>query len=138
MRDRAALVASLDAAGVRCEVGPVLALAGFRPVCVDRIGGLHERRKRSASGSLEVAANLIPACNPCNGAVETIGAATLRAATGAALVVREGDEEWDALGVRAPASPVEVVVCRRCGEARVTAVEVSGSACCPRCLQPIA
>lgn len=98
--DRRPRIEAIVAAGVGCLIGPLLADAGFDGVCTARVEGLHERRKRSAGGSLVNPANLIPACNRCNGWVE--GNPWLaRDLFGDQLVVREGDVEWDALGVRA-------------------------------------
>lgn len=102
MRDvRAPAVKALVEAGEPCRIGPLLAEAEVSPlpVCAGRVQGLHERRKRSAGGSLTNPANLIPACNACNGWVED-EPALARDLFGAALVVREGDVEWEALGRR--------------------------------------
>lgn len=97
--DRVPYIKSLVAAGASCEIGPVLADVGIRPGCTYAICGLHERRKRSAGGSLTNRQNLIPACNICNGAVED-QAGLVRELLGDILIVREGDREWDSLGVR--------------------------------------
>jgi len=118
--NRTPLVSNLIAAGVRCEIGHVLAVAGVRPFrCSFAIEGIHERRKRSSAGSLVVAANLIPACNWCNGWIED-NPAEARDLFGDFLVVREGDPEWDALGSRNEPTPVEVEACHECGEPFVT------------------
>jgi hypothetical protein len=98
---RAALVARLVAAGVRCEICPELAAHGIVVPggCPGRIGGIHERRKRSASGTVEHAPNLIPCCNNSNGGwIETAGNDLIRGRFGSWLVVIEGDDEWPALG----------------------------------------
>lgn len=97
--ERVPYIKSLVEAGVTCEIGPVLADVGIYPGCTQSIGGLHERRKRSAGGSLTNHQNLIPACNICNGCVED-QAGAVRELTGDILIVREGDSEWDALGIR--------------------------------------
>jgi hypothetical protein len=73
--------------------------AGLEIRCAGRIQGLHERRKRSAGGSLVNPENLIPACNWSNGFVED-QPALIRDLFGQALVVREGDEDWERLGAR--------------------------------------
>ena len=97
---RAPAVAELVAAGERCRIGPVLADERLGPVCRMVVEGLHERRKRSAGGSLTNPDNLIPACNACNGWVEDFPALA-REVFGSVLVVREGDVEWESLGRRA-------------------------------------
>lgn len=120
--ERAPLVSGLAAAGVRCEVGHVLAAAGVTPFrCRIEMEGLHERRKRSSAGSLVAAGNLIPACNWCNGWIED-HPAEARAVAGDWLVLREGDPEWGELGRRAGADAprVEVLHCHRCREPFVT------------------
>jgi hypothetical protein len=99
--ERIPLIKALIAAGIGCEIGPVFAEAGlFNPDCSGQIQGMHERRKSGQGGSRVNQFNLIPACNSCNGLVETIGNTLLRERTGDALVVIEGDEEWERLGVR--------------------------------------
>jgi hypothetical protein len=87
-----------------CEIRPWLALMlnsdlrqplygplgeGVRS-CTQRLEGLHERRKRSAGGSLTNRQNLIPACNRCNQWVEDHPIEAHRIG----LVVRSGDDEW--------------------------------------------
>lgn len=94
-----------------CEVGVVLRSARLMRVgstCLGRPSedgpnegwGFHERRKRSSAGSLINPRNLLWACPRCNGFVEA-EPALMRAHFGTALVVREGDQEWDGLGKRA-------------------------------------
>jgi hypothetical protein len=98
--DRRPRIERLIAAGLGCLIGPLLAEAGIATQCRQRIEGLHERRKRSAGGSLTNSVNLIPACNWCNGWIED-HPAQARSTFGTALVVREGDVEWESLGARA-------------------------------------
>lgn len=75
-------------------LGTMRALETQIRVCSgSRIGGLHERRKRSAGGSLTNRQNLIPACNSCNQWVENY---PLEARL-IGLVVRAGDDEWEEL-----------------------------------------
>ena len=91
-------IEAMVAEGRRCEIGPVLAhhgLDGGRS-CIGRIEGLHELRKRSAGGSLINPANLMPACNPCNGWVEDYPEESHILG----FVVREGDEGYEELGKR--------------------------------------
>lgn len=121
MRARAALVGELIAAGVRCEIGHVLAAAGVSPFpCTGAAEGIHERRKRSASGSMTIGANLIPACNGCNGWIEDwldvladeddpewVPMARF-------LVCRPGDDGFDDLGVRSEGPVLAVRACSRC------------------------
>ena len=97
--DRRPRIERLVADGVGCLIGPLLADARLGTQCSGRIEGLHERRKRSAGGSLVNPENLIPACNRCNGWVED-EPELARSLFGTALVVREGDDEWDRLGAR--------------------------------------
>lgn len=109
--ERGALVQQMIRDERGCEIGPWLYLAwlcwpdiGLPPGsgtpllggvrgCRGVIEGLHERRKRSASGSLDNPQNLVPACNACNGWVEDqpIIARLI------GLVVRAGDPEWEEL-----------------------------------------
>ena len=117
--DRVAFMAGTRAPAVRsaiearrpCEVGVVLRSARLMRVgstCLGRPSedgpnegwGFHERRKRSSAGSLINPRNLLWACPRCNGFVEA-EPALMRAHFGTALVVREGDQEWDGLGKRA-------------------------------------
>ena len=107
------LLLQYRAVSTRCEVGPILdaGLASCRaagaPVphdvahhrCTGHMGGLHERRKAKAAGSLSNPANLLRACNLCNGLIES-EAGWVRQWTGTALVVREGDPEWADLSSR--------------------------------------
>ena len=100
--DRRPYIEALLAAGVGCEIGPVLAELGIRQRCSGRLEGLHERRKRSAGGSLTNRANLVPACNLCNGYLEdAVGEDRTLIEACDALVVREGHPEYVQLGRRA-------------------------------------
>jgi hypothetical protein len=99
--DRRPYVEALLAAGVGCELGPILAELGIRRRCAGRLEGLHERRKRSAGGSLTNRANLVPACNLCNGYLEDAVGADRELIEGCdALVVREGHPEYVRLGAK--------------------------------------
>lgn len=118
--------------GVRCEICPELAAHGIVvPGGCSGLGGIHERRKRSGVGSVEHAPNLIPCCNHANGWIETaVGDDSARQRFGSWLVVRPGDDEWDALGGRdVDPEPVAVKLCQRCGDAYVT-VPPSGRLAC--------
>lgn len=97
--ERVPLIESLRAQGVGCLVCPALIEAGIAIQCSGAIEGIHERRKRSAGGSLINPANLIPACNRGNGFVED-ECGMIRRLTGDRLIVREGDPEWESLGAR--------------------------------------
>lgn len=104
--ERRALVKALIDAGLwECQVGLTLSRASFilsttsaedralsvaRVSCHMTIEGLHERRKRSAGGSLTLLTNLMPSCNPCNGWIEDHPQLAHRLG----LVVREGDDDW--------------------------------------------
>lgn len=100
MRDtRAPEVARMAAAGDPCRVGLMLAREDVEHRCAGVVQGIHERRKRSAGGSLVNRANLVPCCNWCNGWIED-EPALARELFGCLLVVREGDLEWDLLGAR--------------------------------------
>lgn len=93
-------IETMVAEGRSCEVCPLLASIGFETHCAGRIEGLHERRKSGAGGSRVNEANLVPACNWGNTAVED-HAGPVRDLLGDRLVVREGDPEWERLGRRA-------------------------------------
>lgn len=98
------MIEEMVEAGRKCEVGPLLIRAdipGAR-MCSNKIEGLHERRKRSSGGSLTNPANLIPSCILCNGLIET-EPMLVRERLGSALVVREGDPEWESLGASSDA-----------------------------------
>lgn len=98
--ERIPYIQALVAAGVGCEIGHILAEIGVpNPDCASKIEGLHERRKRSAGGSLVNHANLVGSCNSCNSFVEDYPT-MIRELTGDVLVVREGDPEWERLGAR--------------------------------------
>lgn len=119
-RTRAALVKWLIGEGVGCEVCPELARTGITiPGSCSGLGGLHERRKRSSAGSTEYAPGLVPCCNASNLAIEC-EPALMRERFGTWLVLREGDPEWEACGMRAEPVPVAVKRCQRCGAAFVT------------------
>lgn len=101
--ERRALVEALTAADLwHCQVGVTLRRAYYDghdlPIgeldCFDTPSGIHERRKRSAGGSLTLLANLMPACTFHNQWVE----ANPGKAHDLALVVRPGDHEWNMLG----------------------------------------
>jgi len=98
---RVPAIRKLVEAGCGCEIGPVLANAGMYEAlhCRGVIEGLHERRKRSAGGSLINEANLVPSCNWCNGLIES-EPNMIRRLTGSMFIVSEGDDEWDNLGKR--------------------------------------
>jgi hypothetical protein len=101
--DRVPRIEAMVKDGRGCEIGPELSRLGVRLVrrhCKGGIEGLHERRKRSAGGSLTNDDNLVPACNYCNGWIED-NPDTVRELTGTQFVVREGDDEYEALGKRA-------------------------------------
>jgi hypothetical protein len=123
-------VAALAVEGVRCEICPELAAAGVSVPggCSGRIGGLHERRKRSGVGSVDHAPNLIPSCNNSNGWIEDRAGAA-RAIFGTWLVLRPGDPEWETCGRDVDPVPVTVRYCERCGDAHVT-VPPSGALPC--------
>lgn len=102
---RRELVEALQRAGLwECQIGQVFAriptdlmqhewrhkFAAAAAACMGEPTGIHERRKRSAVGSLTTLANLMPACTPCNQWVE----AEPEAAHAVGLVVRPGDHEW--------------------------------------------
>jgi len=97
---RAPQVKALRESGERCLIGPMLADEGFEEWrnCVGEIGGLHERRKRSAGGSLTNPSNLVPACNLCNGLIEDSHGDLRAWFHEVGLVVKAGDDEWDDLG----------------------------------------
>lgn len=65
--------------------------------CRGRADCLHERRKRSAGGSMTSRKNTVPLCSYCNNAIE-IDADVARLAHEVGLVVRRGDPEWEELG----------------------------------------
>lgn len=103
--ERRALVEALIAADLtECQVGAVLMRAlregavegDTLPVeeacgaCHMSMEGLHERRKRSAVGSLRTLVNLMPCCNPCNLWIEDHPAIAHQLG----LVVRPGDDDW--------------------------------------------
>lgn len=93
-----------------CQIGLVLAEMSARHMqhpwrhkyalaaaaCTHEPTGLHERRKRSAVGSLTMLANLMPACSSCNQWCER----EPEAAHSVGLVVRPGDHEWFLCGVK--------------------------------------
>lgn len=128
-RSRAALVRWLVAEGVRCEVCPELARVGIViPGGCSGFSEIHERRKQSGAGSMEVAGNLLPICRMANGWIED-QAGTVRERFAPWLVLREKDPEWHEYGRRADPVPVEVKWCGRCGAAYVT-VPPSGVLAC--------
>jgi len=96
--DRVPLVESMIEDERGCEVGAILHAAGFSAGCTGQISGLHERRKRSAGGSLINRTNLLASCTLCNDYIEDHP--EVKDATGTMLVVREGDPEWHQLGSR--------------------------------------
>ncbi len=68
--DRIPLIVSLVEAGVKCEVSMVFEELGIPHHCTREIEGMHERRKSGSGGSRVNRANLVPACNWCNGYIE--------------------------------------------------------------------
>lgn len=96
--ERVPLTASILAVDPYCNLGPIIATVDDRHRCHVQAIGLHERRKRSAGGSLTRVANLMGTCSPCNSWVEDNPDAAHRLG----LVVRAGDSEWSALGQVAP------------------------------------
>lgn len=92
-------IQAMVAVGRTCEVCPLLASIGIETHCAGRIEGLHERRKSGAGGSRVNEANLVPACNWGNTAVED-NAGKVRDLLGDRLVVREGDPDWERFGRR--------------------------------------
>lgn len=100
--DRVPMIKSLIEMGYGCEIGVILAEVGHDSKCNGQIQGIHERRKRSAGGSLTNRSNLLAACNPCNDYIEDHP--EIKDLTGTLLVVREGDPEWHQLGARSDRS----------------------------------
>ena len=89
--ERIPTVKSMIAAGGRCELG--------KAVGVDcPIQGLHERRKSSAGGSRTNPENLLGMCDYHNGLIEDYPA-IVRKRWGTKFIVREGDREFERLGV---------------------------------------
>lgn len=111
MRPRAQRWASEDAAyralrawllPGQCEVCRLLESAGVETSYGSRPhygGELHHRRKRSSSGALADRANVLISCHEGNALVERYPERAR--SIGTALVLREGDAEWEALGSRA-------------------------------------
>lgn len=104
MEPRRQAAADKVAAAVPCEVGPILAAAGFAPRCFGRPApgqhgwGHHHRRKASDHGCDDPhGPNALWCCPACNRFVED-HPAEARARTGDRLVVRPGDPEYDQLG----------------------------------------
>lgn len=93
-RLRVELVRTMLAEDPRCDLGPTIELADAKHRCAGEAIGLHERRKRSSTGSLLNRANLRRCCAPCNSWVEEHP----RVAHMLGLVVRPGDREWAELG----------------------------------------
>ncbi len=97
--DRIPRIVAIKKSGVGCLVCPLLEDEMIETKCAGGIQGLHERRKRSAGGSLENPKNLIPSCNWGNAYIEN-NPAQVRELFGSILVVREGDAEWNDLSIR--------------------------------------
>lgn len=102
MRDeRVPMIERLVAAGVTCEIGPVLADLGITKVrCTVQIGGMHERRKSGAGGSRVNPDNLMAACNACNGYLEDCVEPERTMVEDAGLVVRTSHPDWDRFSKR--------------------------------------
>ena len=99
--DRAPLVQSYIEAGITCEISPVFEELGIQHHCAHQIGGMHERRKSGSGGSRVNRANLIPACNWCNGYIEDAVGEDRVLIDSSYLVVRnEAHPEWEALSKR--------------------------------------
>ncbi len=98
--DRVPLVLAYIEAGITCEISPVLEDLGISHHCAHEIGGLHERRKSGTGGSRVNRANLVPACNWCNGFLEDAVGSDRVLIEDSFLVVREGDSEWEQLSKR--------------------------------------
>lgn len=81
----------------RCQVCPRLAQHGLVIECAGTGYELHHRRKRSSAGALANRDNVLVSCHDGNMAVEDHP--TIARAAG--LVIREGDDEWEALSARA-------------------------------------
>lgn len=81
----------------RCAIGPLIAGVDPRHRCSGRYDAPHHLRKTGQGGSKINRANMVAACNPCNGWVED----EPDLARSLGLVVREGDDEWERLGRRA-------------------------------------
>lgn len=98
--ERAPMVKRLRAEGARCEIGQMLANVGHERwrLCAGEVQGIHERRKRSAGGSLRKPQNLVPACNLCNGWIEEATGEDRELLLELGLVVVTGDPEYDELG----------------------------------------
>ncbi len=96
--ERIPLIKAMISSGRKCEISPLLVSAGVDEArwCRGKIEGLHELRKRSSGGSLSNTDNLIPACNLCNGLVESFP----KEAHSVGLVVRPGDPNYDCLGAK--------------------------------------
>jgi hypothetical protein len=87
----------------RCEIRDVL-LTSRQPLPTGTLAccgplAWHERRFRSAGGSITNPANLLGACS-CHNELASNAADMCRQLFGSALVVREGDPEYESLGTR--------------------------------------
>jgi hypothetical protein len=80
----------------RCELGLRFWAADIDSTCSGRATCWHERRKRSAGGSIVNPANILAACAICNSFVEDHPGA----ARDLGLVLREGDDDWEAMSAR--------------------------------------
>lgn len=96
--ERVPAVQALVEAGETCQIGPVLRSLQIDVKCSRVVQGLHERRKSGAGGSRVNPANLIPACNVCNGLLEDAVGKDREKIEASHLVVRERDPEWGSLG----------------------------------------
>lgn len=86
----------------KCEVCSWLERAGVTTTYGSRPhygGELHHRRKRSSSGALAERGNVLVACHEGNALVERY--AEQARSLGSVLVLREGDDEWEAMSKRA-------------------------------------
>lgn len=105
--DRIPYIEKLVAAGIGCEICPVLEEFGVQVHCAGRIEGMHERRKSGSGGSRMNHDNLIPACNWGNGYLEDCTGDVRIYVEEVGLVVREGHPDWDRFSKRHDRSRVD-------------------------------
>lgn len=79
-----------------CEIGPILMKETHYEGCTGRATTFHEKRKRSAGGSITNRENLMASCHLCNMYVEEFPEISHHLG----LVLREGDPEWAAMSKR--------------------------------------
>lgn len=95
-KKRIPLIKEMIEANTPCELGPIIMKETHWMGCAGRASTYHEKRKRSAGGSIINRENIMASCHNCNMYVEQFPEVSHHIG----LVLREGDAAFEEMGRR--------------------------------------